>query len=117
MIKEQNLSIEEFNDVLKKWSGESIKIMKQEIDDQDEIMMDLSNISFETNSRRIDDYLAKHTLHLYGDGKVKTEDARYEPLPDSQFEVPIYDGSTFMYDGSRLYVQTERGNYIIEITL
>ncbi|MEC5423903.1 hypothetical protein QGM71_10420 [Virgibacillus sp. C22-A2] len=114
-MDENFLSVEEFNELLSKWSGETIKIMKQELDDTDETVMKLKAISYDKNTRRIDEYVPMHTLQLNGTGNVQTTAADLQSLPESMYEIPLEDTSLYEFDGSRFSLTTDRGVYTIEI--
>lgn len=110
------LSIEEFNELLNEWNGQTIKISKLEMDDLDETIVSLDNISYATNTRRLDDYEPMHALQLNGTGSIETDttDAQ-QILPSSLYEIPIEDDSLYEFDGTRFLISTSRGVYKIEL--
>lgn len=110
------LSVEEFNELLNNWNGQSIKISKIELNDIDETLMHLQHISYETNTRRIDRYEPMHSLQLNGIGNVHTEamDSK-QPIPSSVYEIPLEDTSLYEFDGSTFLLSTSRGVYKIEL--
>ncbi|WP_163969335.1 hypothetical protein [Oceanobacillus halotolerans] len=111
----QYLSVEEFNEMLHQWNGETIKISKEELDDHDETILDLDNISYSKDTRRIDDYEPMHSLHLNGTGFTETDDVQeYQPLPSSLYEIPLEDSTIYQFDGNQFRLITERGTYTIE---
>lgn len=110
----QFLTIEEFNDLLQQWNGETIKISKHELDDLDETLMTLQDISYERNTRRIDDYEPMHALHLNGTGRIETDADNAQPLPSSVYEIPLEDNSLYEFDGEQFLLSTSRGVYKIE---
>ncbi|GAA0445224.1 MAG: hypothetical protein ACQEWU_20320 [Bacillota bacterium] len=114
-MADQFLTIEQFNKLLKKWSGKRVKIAKQELHDYDETIMDLSKVSYETNTRRIDDYQPLHALQLNGMGEVENASNHFEELPTSMYEIPLEDTSLYQFDGSRFALVTDRAIYTIEI--
>lgn len=109
------LSIEEFNEQLDQWSGQRIKISKFELDDLDETLMDLEHISYERNTRRLDDYEPLHELQLNGNGNMDTDANNPQPLPSQLYEIPLEDSSLYEFDGSRFLLSTSRGIYKIEL--
>ncbi|WP_246202682.1 hypothetical protein [Virgibacillus doumboii] len=111
----QFLSIEEFNELLNQWSGQTIKITKFELDDLDETLMDLQHISYETNTRRLDDYEPMHELQLNGFGNMQTDANDPQPLPSQLYEIPLEDSSLYEFDGTRFLLSTSRGVYKIEL--
>ncbi|MGX4670982.1 hypothetical protein JNUCC74_17675 [Cerasibacillus sp. JNUCC 74] len=112
---EQFITIEQLNTLLKKWNGKRIKIAKQELDDYDEVFLDLSNISYATNKRRIDDYEPVYTLRLNGSGQIENAAHHYEPLPNPRYEIPLEDTSLYQFDGERFSLITDRAIYTIEV--
>ncbi|MFA1819249.1 hypothetical protein ACDX78_03415 [Virgibacillus oceani] len=114
-MSDQYLSIEEFNDLIQKWSGKTVKIAKQELDDYDETVMELADVSYETNKRRIDDYVPKHALQLNGTGLIENEMSETHPLPSSLYEIPLEDSSLYQFDGARFALITDRAIYTIEV--
>ncbi|QKY70788.1 hypothetical protein [Lentibacillus sp. CBA3610] len=111
----QFLTVEEFNDLLQQWSGETIKISKHELDDMDETLMTLEDITYEHNTRgRIDDYEPTHALHLNGTGTIETDTSEVQSLPSSVYEIPLEDSSLYEYDGHQFLLSTTRGVYKIE---
>lgn len=109
------LSIEAFNELLNKWNGKKIKIAKHEIGDDDETFMKLRDISYAKDTRRIDDYVPKHALQLNGVGEVENEDNELEPLPSSEYEIPLEDSAEYQFDGNKFTLNTDRGVYTIEL--
>lgn len=114
MMTEQYLSIEGFNDQLQQWNGNTVKISKHELEDVDETIIELQDVTYETNTRRMDDYQPMHTLKLNGTGKIENEAHNLQPLPSSVYEIPLEDSSHYQYDGSRFILTTDRGTYTIE---
>ncbi|WP_106495811.1 hypothetical protein [Lentibacillus sp. Marseille-P4043] len=109
------LSIEEFNELLKQWNGQTIKVSKFELDDIDETVMNLQDISYSRNTRRIDDYVPMHALQLNGSGAVQTDATNPQSLPTSLYEIPLEDNSLYEFDSSHFLLSTERGVYKIEL--
>jgi len=110
----QSLSIEEFHELIKQWTGQPIKIIKQEMDDNDETNLELNAISYSKDTRRIDGYEPMHSLLLRGFGEVETSDHHQEPLPKATYEIPLEDSTLYTYDGIRFSLITDRGVYTIE---
>ncbi|MFC4558421.1 hypothetical protein ACFO3D_09370 [Virgibacillus kekensis] len=108
------LSIEEFNALLEQWSGKNVKITKHEMNDIDETVVALDEISYARNTRRIDDYQPMHELQLNGNGITDTLSSPAE-LPDSQYEIPLEDTSLYEFDGERFLISTDRAVYKIEL--
>ncbi|SHF98830.1 hypothetical protein [Ornithinibacillus halophilus] len=115
-MDQQFLSIEQFNDLLQQWNGKNIKVTKHELDDIDETVLSLENISYESNTRRIDDYVPMHSLHLHGDGNIPTTTNSMTDLPSSMYEIPLQDDSLYEFDGEKFLISTDRGVYKIELT-
>ncbi|WP_082232135.1 hypothetical protein [Halobacillus massiliensis] len=111
----EQLSIEQFNEKLQQWSGQTIKITKQEQGDEDTIFMDLNEVSYSTNTRRSDEYEPAHELQLTGKGQTETDRGEYEPLPSPVYEIPLEDSAQYQYDDRRFSLITDRGSYVIEL--
>ncbi|RDW16470.1 hypothetical protein CWR48_16430 [Oceanobacillus arenosus] len=109
------LSIEEFNALLNQWQGQTIKIIKHELDDLDETLIDLNTISYSTNHRRIDEYEPLHSLRLNGGGAIETETDNFQSLPQSMYEIPLEDYALYEFDGTQFILSTARGVYTIEL--
>jgi hypothetical protein len=114
-VSEQYLSIEEFNDLIKEWHGKTVRIAKQELDDFDETVMELTNVSYETNTGKIDDYVPKHALQLNGTGLIENEMNEKQPLPSSLYEIPLEESSLYQFDGERFALITDRAIYTIQV--
>ena len=114
-MKKNKLSVEAFNEQLSKWNGKDIKIVKQEMNDIDEIFISLETINFSKNDQRLDDYEPLYVLQLNGEGKVKTTDNHSVPLPSPLYEIPIEDETSYQFDGTVFTLTTDRGVYTIEI--
>lgn len=114
-MDQSTLSVEEFNELLGQWNGKDIKIIKQEINYIDEVLISLETSSFSKNSERLDDYEPLYVLQLSGTGKVKTADNNYVPLPTPIYDIPIEDDTSYQFDGSIFTIETDRGIYTIEI--
>lgn len=112
-MKQEHLQIEEFNELLQQWNGQQIKIVKREMDDTDEILLDLKGISF-TKSESIDDYIPRYSLQLNGSGVIETTMNNYEALPSETFEIPLEEEATYEFDGTRFTISSSRGIYTIE---
>ncbi|TFJ91995.1 hypothetical protein [Lentibacillus salicampi] len=108
------LTVEEFNDLLQRWNGETIKISKHELDDLDQTLMTLQDITYERNTRRLDDYEPMHALQLNGTGTTETDADDAQPLPSSVYEIPLEDNSLYEFDGQQFLLSTSRGVYKIE---
>ncbi|MCT1903024.1 hypothetical protein [Oceanobacillus sojae] len=110
------LSIEEFNTLIQQWSGRTIKITKHENNDIDQTVIHLESVSYDQNTRRIDDYVPRHSLFLNGDGQIETLSAmNNEPLPSSNYEIPLEDNSLYEFNGKKFFITTDRGVYKIEL--
>lgn len=112
----KSLSSKTFYERLNQWVGQNIKIFKEEIGDDDETLMALESITHVNHTVSGDDYIPAHTLQLNGSGAVENEDDQLEPLPKSEYEIPIEDSTTFQFDGDKFKLKTERGIYTIERT-
>ena len=110
----KSISIEEFNELLKKWTGKRIRISKHELEDNDETLMKLDEVSYQEQDGTIDDYVATHTLLLSGIGEIENDDNTFEPLPSPSYEIPLDDATNYQFDGSRLSLKNDRGTYTIE---
>ncbi|WP_047985648.1 hypothetical protein [Ornithinibacillus californiensis] len=111
------LSVEDFHSLIQQWSGRRIKITKHEMDDVDQIVMDLQHITYDRNTRRIDDYVPMHSLQLNGDGRIETlATMSTQPLPSPNYEIPLQDNTMYEFDGEKFFITTERGVYKIELT-
>src|SRR5690625_6186812 len=97
-MAESRVTIEEFNDQLKKWNGQKIRIVKEEMDDVDETLLALDDISYVKGSS-IDDYIPKHALLLKGKGVVETTMNHFEELPSDEFEFPLDKYSIYEFEG------------------
>lgn len=110
---ERSLTIEEFNDYLQQWSGQKIRIVKEELDDLDETLLNLQTISY-SKGPSIDDYIPRYSLLLSGTGIVGTTMNNYEELPSQVFEIPLEEEAIYEFDGIRFFISTSRGVYMIE---
>lgn len=111
---QQYLTIEEFNQLLQKWNGKKIEISKKELEDQDKTIMELESISYEKNTRRMDEYEPMHALILNGSGKVMTDMEHSQELPSSYYEIPLEDSTLYQFDDTQFSLITDRGTYTIE---
>ena len=112
-MEENRLNIEEFNDQLQQWSGQKIRIVKEEMDDLDETLLELDNVSY-TEGSSIDDYIPKYALLLKGNGVVGTTMNNYEELPSESFEIALEEDTIYEFDGKRFFITTSRGVYMIQ---
>ena len=108
------LSIEQFDELVKKWSNKNIKITKLEMDDVDEILMHLEKVAYENETPNIDGYEPIHNLQLNGEGMIQTENNDSQPLPSSLYEIPIENDTLYEFDGNSFLISTNRGTYKIE---
>ncbi|WP_339229282.1 hypothetical protein NSQ77_05140 [Oceanobacillus sp. FSL K6-2867] len=115
-MDQEFLSVEEFNTLIQQWSGRTIKIIKHELEDIDQTVLNLQSISYDQNLRRIDDYVPKHNLLLNGDGQIETLTTMSNaPLPSSSYEIPLQDDSLYEFNGETFVITTNRGVYKIEL--
>lgn len=112
-MKESPLSIEEFNDQLQQWSGQKIRIVKEELDDLDETLLELEDVSYAKGSS-VDDYIPRYALLLKGTGVVGTTMNNYEELPFEAFEIPLEEDTIYEFDGRRFFISSSRGVYMIQ---
>ncbi len=112
-MEESPLTIEEFNDQLQQWSGHKVRIVKEEMDDLDETLLALDDVSYAKGSS-VDDYIPKYALLLKGNGVVGTTMNNYEELPFESFEIPLDEDTKYEYDGKRFFINNSRGVYMIE---
>lgn len=112
-MEESPLTIEEFNEQLQQWNGQKIRIVKEEMDDLDETLLDLDDVSYVKGSG-IDDYIPKYALLLKGNGVVGTTMNNYEELPSESFEIPLEEDTIYEFDGKRFFITTSRGVYMIQ---
>lgn len=115
IMEQQSLSIEQFNHLLKEWNGRDIKITKYETKDHDETWLQLQDVSYEKSQRKFDDYEPLYSLQLHGTGMVQTERGRFEPLPTSQYEIPLDQQASYLFDGERFSLRTDRGIYTLSL--
>lgn len=113
-MKKGSLTIEEFNELLREWSGKRVKVVKHELEDRDETLINLDTVSYE-NGSSIDDYEPRHSLQLNGAGMIETTEDNYEQLPSDEFEIPLEEDAVYEFDGEKLALETSRGNYTIEL--
>ena len=110
----QFLSIEQFNELLQNWNNDKVKISKLEIDDLDEIIMQLEEVSYKNEVPTIDGYEPVHSLQLNGQGMIETENDGSQPLPSSLYEIPLENDTLYEFDGTTFLISTDRGVYKIE---
>ncbi|MCM3741347.1 hypothetical protein M3210_13825 [Oceanobacillus luteolus] len=115
MEQQRYLSIQEFNDLLRQWSGKRVKVVKHEMSDLDETLINLDEVSYAKENHDEDDYEPRYALHLNGPGKIGTTENNFEDLPSDKFEIPLEDDALYEYDGSRFLLTTSRGVYSIEL--
>lgn len=109
------LTIEQFNELINQWNGKNIQISKMEMDDFDETLMELEQISYDKNPNSMDDYEAMYTLQFNGVGKVMTEGNDFQQLPSSIYEIPLQDTTLYEFDGTEFLLSTDRGVYKIRL--
>ncbi len=114
-MNSQNLSVEQFNQLIQQWNGKTIRITKQELGDLDTIIMKLDEISYSKDTSRIDDYVPMHSIHFNGTGTTETDVQQVQLLPSSYYEIPLEDSTQYQYDQDRFSLVTERGTYTIEL--
>ncbi|MDY0394436.1 hypothetical protein ACFSMW_08405 [Virgibacillus halophilus] len=112
MNEKNKLDIEGLHAQLEKWHGSHICIKKDELRDVDEIRMELNSISYDKNTRKLDNYQSLYTLHLNGTGSIQT-DRKEQPLPDAVYDIPLEDTASYKMNGSALQLHTTRGTYEI----
>lgn len=108
------LTIEQFNTLLNKWNDKQIKISKVEMDDLDEVVMQLEKIAYKNEIPTIDGYEPIYNLQLNGEGMIQSEHNPSQPLPSSQYDIPLENNSLYEFDGTKFIVSTNRGTYKIE---
>ncbi len=109
-----SLTVEEFNALLREWSGKRVKVEKHEVEDRDEALINLETVSYEKGSS-IDDYESQTALQLNGEGLIETTEDNFEKLPSDAFELPLEADAHYEFDGERLVMRTSRGDYVIEL--
>jgi len=107
------LPIEKFNEKLEQWQGKEIKISKVELNDLDEVYLVLDRITYDKETRRLDDYVPLYSIELHGSGLIET-DFGEQPLPEAAYEVPLNSQTLFEFEDGVFIISTDRGAYKIE---
>ena len=115
-LKHEMTSIEAFHEQLKKWSGTTIHITKQESQDWDHIYLELTNVTFHRQQPDIDGYRSRYILQLHGKGNIQNDDETMQPLPDDTYDIPLQDTAMYEWDGNQFTISTERALYKIAAT-
>lgn len=115
-MEQQFITIEQLHNLLNEWHGKPIQVEKLELHDQDIINIQLNGISYEKNTRKLDDYEATYTLKLNGVGHHVNDEQSIQPLPENVYEIPIEDTSLYEYNGRQFILSTDRGIYKITLT-
>lgn len=104
-------------DTLRQWLQDNkdrlLIIRKEEDGHLDRITIRLHDVDL-VHHNDTDDYLSDQALLLKGEGTVST-DQGLAPLPSSTFEISLTDQWSVASNHRRLQLQTERGNYSIEL--
>ena len=115
MVQEHKfLSIEQFNDLLQRWTNSKIKISKWEMHDVDEVIMHLDKVTYKNETPTIDGYEPIHTLQLNGTGSIETDHEMSVPLPTPMYEIPLEHDLLYQFDGKTVFINTSRATYKIE---
>lgn len=115
IMKQETLTIKKFNEMINKWTGKEIKIIKDEANDIDETIISLENVSYKENLHRIDDYEPKYELRLTGSGFIENDEGEFEPLPNSVYEIALDDETEYRFKDNKFHLKTDRGTYSIQI--
>lgn len=108
------LDIEGLHAQFEEWCGNDLHIEKRELHDIDHIRMALDSLSYNKNSRTIDNYESTYTLRLNGTGNIVT-DRTDQTLPNDVYEIPLEDNATFTMQQNGLLLHTDRGMYTITV--
>ncbi|MCK9525479.1 MAG: hypothetical protein M0R49_06080 [Limnochordia bacterium] len=104
-------------DKLQKWLQDNkdrvLTIQKEEDGHLDRITIRLRDVDM-VRHQDTDDYLSDQALLLIGEGTVRTSGGR-APLPSGTFEISLTDHWSVSSNHRSLQLQTERGNYSIEL--
>lgn len=115
VMKQETLTIKNFNEMINEWTGKEIKILKHEADDIDETIILLEKVSYKENLHRVDDYEPKYELRLVGSGFIENADDEFEPLPNSVYEIALDDDTEYQFSAEKFHLNTERGTYSIQL--
>jgi hypothetical protein len=107
-----NLEISKIKSTLESWGDVQVLISKVEMGDVDRTIINLSDLSFETNSPDTDDYLSNQTLQLIGKGYQVTDNNDIA-IPYGAYDIPIENVVDFQNDGDRIHLVTNRASYTI----
>ncbi len=111
----ENLTVEEFNQMVQEWIGKPLMITKKEIGDLDQLIMHVHDISYTKNTRKIDDYVPTYTLRLTGEGNIQTDHGDQVPIPDDQYDIQLDNDTVYEYGGEAFHLKTNRGSYTMKI--
>ncbi|MDQ0253978.1 hypothetical protein J2S74_001351 [Evansella vedderi] len=110
----------ELTEWLERQKGQTLMIYKsefstgkEEIIDRDEVKLVLNDVSVRDIERHDeDDYLANQEIILHGEGQIHTDRGQQE-LPQSVYEIPIYDDFATQDRENGIRVETEKAIYTI----
>lgn len=100
---------------MRRWSGKRIKVVKHEMSNLDEALINLGDVSHMKKPESLDGYGSRHALHLNGTGMIETDMNKYEELPANVFEIPLEEDALYEFDGTRFILSTSRGVYTMEL--
>lgn len=112
MAQRTNLGTDQLKHLLQQWQGHEIRIVKEEDGDKDYTILQLDRVEYDQRPKTMDDYVSARFLRLCGSGTVVLENS-HAPLPDDRYEIPldhVIDGN---FDGTQLYLTTDRGSYTL----
>lgn len=110
---EQNNQEQQIQGLLDSWKGQTILVIKEELDNIDQAYMHLEDVRIKEIERDTDDYLANRFLELIGGGET-VEQTSEEPLPYSGYDIPLDGVEAVKAEGNQLTFRNHRASYTVQ---
>ncbi len=108
-MTEQN-DIKQLQEWLNRYTGTTLVIEKQELDDTDIVHFVLSDVDERSQDNEIDDYL-ESALLLRGEGRTQNAEGESVPVPGDTYEIITNDLRIDEINDEHVHLTTERATY------
>ncbi len=110
-MTEQN-DIKQLQEWLNRYTGTTLIIEKQELDDTDLVHFTVSSIDERSQDNEIDDYL-ESALILRGEGRTQNDEGESVPIPGDTYEIITNDLRIDEINDEHVKLNTERAAYTL----
>ncbi|WEG13735.1 hypothetical protein PU629_05050 [Pullulanibacillus sp. KACC 23026] len=111
-MNDQQSNEDYIQNILGQWKGQTLLIVKEELNNIDQAYLQLEDVQIQEISRDTDDYLANRSIQLIGGGET-VETSGEAPLPYARYDIPLTEIGEVKQEGNQLKLTNDRATYTV----